>query len=293
MQRYTCYLAVALACGLCGAAPAAISVVTTTTDLTDLASQLGGDKVEVTGVCKSGEDPHFTRPTPSVQRKLSNARLFLQIGLDLEPWAPKLLEGARNPNLVHSVVSKGVKVLELRSGVNPGQGDVHAAGNPHFMHDPANARIVVSNILGALIAVDGGNAEYYRGKAKSYLATLASKSDAWTETAKAFAGKKVVAYHDSWVYFAKRYKLDVIGYVEPRPGIPPKPKDVAALVEKMKAEGVKIIITQSFYPRANVDSIAAQTGAKVVVLSGYPDGAGSTYLSMMTHNVSTLAKAAG
>lgn len=276
------------------AAEGKIPVVATTTDLADFARQVGGDKVDVYCILKGGDDPHFVRPTPGEQRRLHQARVFLQVGLDLETWAPTLIEGARNPKLLVQTCSKGMKVLEkYAQGVTPAQGDVHPSGNPHIMHDPSNAKIAVSNVLAALIAVAPQHEAYFRQRARTYLQQLDERIAAWKQKMAPCRGKKIVAYHNSWPYLAEKFGLQVVGFVEPLPGVPPKGKDLARLVNLMKAQGVKVILTEPFYPRATVDSVARQTGARVLELAGYPSSlkGTETYLQMMDHNVNALALA--
>lgn len=271
-----------------------IPVVATTTDLSDFARQVGGDKVDVHCILKGGDDPHFVRPTPGEQRLLHEARVFLQVGLDLEIWAPTLIEGARNPKLLVQTCSKGMKVLEkYAQGVTPAQGDVHPAGNPHIMHNPTNAKVAVSNVLAALIAVAPQHETYFKQQARAYLKQLDDRIAVWKQKMVPHQGAKIVAYHNSWPYFAQRFGVKVVGFVEPLPGIPPKGKDLARLVNLMRTQGVKVIITEPFYPRAMVDSAARQTGAKVVELAGYPGSlkGAETYIQMMDHNISTLTAA--
>jgi ABC-type Zn uptake system ZnuABC Zn-binding protein ZnuA len=269
-------------------------VVATTTDLADFARQVGGDKVNVYCILKGGDDPHFVRPTPGEQRRLHEAQVFLQIGLDLEIWAPMLIEGARNPKLLIQTCSKGMKVLEkYAQGVTPAQGDVHPAGNPHIMHDPTNAKIAVSNVLAALIAVAPQQEAYFKQRARTYLQQLDARIAVWKQKMAPCKGKKIVAFHNSWPYLAAKFGLQVVGFVEPLPGIPPKGKDLARLVDLMKAQGVKVIITEPFYPRATADSVARQTGARVLELAGYPGSlrGTDTYIQMMDHNLNALAAA--
>ena len=268
-------------------------VVATTTDLADFTRQVGGDKIDVFCTLKAGEDPHFVRPTPSAQRMVSQARLFIQTSLDLETWAPTLLEGARNPNLMVLTATKGVRPLEKPAGgVSPAQGDVHPSGNPHVFHDPTNAKIAVSNILGGLIAILPQDRDYLTQRARRYLETLDAKAREWQRTMAPCANKKLVSYHRSWPYLAAEYRVDFIGEVEPMPGIPPSAQSLARLIKAMKAEGVKVLVTQPFYPRKSADSVARQTGAKVVVLAGYPGASPGTdtYIAMMDYNVKALSE---
>lgn len=289
-MRYLTLISLALTTSLAGAK---VSVVATTTDLADWARTIGGDRADVYGIVKPGEDPHYTRPTPGQQRRLSTAKLFLQTGLDLETWAPRLIEGARNPGLVIQTCSRGIRPLEVRRGASPGEGDVHPSGNPHVFLDPANARIGVSNVLAGLIAVDEANKDYYRERARSYLTRLDQKIAAWEKRLRPHRGAKVVAYHNSWPYWAQRFGTVFIGFIEPRPGIPPSARDLADLVNAMKRQGVKVVITESFYPRGNAESVARQAGATLINLATYPGSEPDTdtYLAMMDYNVETLAKA--
>jgi ABC-type Zn uptake system ZnuABC Zn-binding protein ZnuA len=272
-------------------ATAKVSVVCTTTDLADFTGQVGGDDVDVYCILKPGQDPHFTRPTPGVERKVHDARVFIQTGLDLELWAPKVLEGARNPHLLIVTATKGINTLErYPQGVSPAQGDVHPAGNPHVFHDPTNAMIAVSNILGALIAADGNNAAQYRRRAANYLATLKAKAAEWDKLMAPCKGKELVAYHNTWVYLSRRYGIKIPLYLEPLPGIPPSAKHIAKVISTMRQRGINTIVVQSYYPAGVAESAARQTGAKVVTLAGYPgEVAGTdTYISMMDYNLQTL-----
>ncbi len=295
MRRIAFAIAVAaLAGAICAPAMAKIRVVCTTTDLADFARQVGGDRVSVYCILKGGQDPHFTRPTPGVQRIVHEARLFIQTGLDLEVWAPKIIEGARNPRLFIVTATKGIKVLEkYPQGVSPAQGDVHPAGNPHVMHDPANAMRAVSNILGALIAVDPAGRDYYRQRARKYLQLLMRKAAEWDKYMAPCRGKKVVAYHNTWVYLSHRYGIKIPIYLEPLPGIPPSARHIAKVVRTMKQQGIKVIIVQVYYPRRVAESVARQTGAKVITLAGYPKElpGTDTYIDMMSYNLKTLHKA--
>jgi len=287
-------LLVATALGFSSAAGAKPLVVATTTDLADFARNVGGDKVEVFCLLKAAQDPHFVRPTPGAQRKVNHARLFIQTGLDLEMWAPTLLEGARNPNVMVLTATKGIHVLEKPAGgVSPAQGHVHASGNPHVFTNPTNAKIAASNILGGLIAILPQHEEYFKQRTRTYILALNDKIAQWREALGPYRGAKLVCYHKSWPYLAEKFGLDFIGEIEPLPGIPPSARHLARLIGKMKAAAVKVIVTQPFYPRQSADSLARQTGAQVVVLAGYPGASPDTqtYIKMMDHNIKALSQA--
>ncbi|MBC7288587.1 MAG: zinc ABC transporter substrate-binding protein [Armatimonadetes bacterium] len=281
--------------GIAGAPAAAkLSVVCTTTDLADFAQQVGGDKVSVHCILKGGQDPHFTRPTPGVERIVHDADVFIQTGLDLETWAPKVLEGARNPRLFIVTATKGMNTLEkYPQGVTPAKGDVHPAGNPHVFHDPTNAKLAVSNILAAFMAVDRANADYYRERARAYLTKLSEKAEEWDKLMAPCRGREVVAYHNTWVYLSHRYGIRIPIYLEPLPGIAPSAKHLARVIETMKQRNINVIVVQTYYPRKIAESVARQTGAEVITLAGYPRELPGTdsYIEMMEYNLRALRKA--
>ncbi len=276
-------------------APAQMLVVATTTDLGDFAKQVGGEKVQLHTILRAGQDPHFVRPTPGEQRTLANARVFLQVGLDLETWAPDLIAGARNPNLLIQTCSKGMQILEKPTGgVTPADGDVHPSGNPHVMHNPTNAKIAVSNVLAALSAASPRDKDYFKQRAGAYITqTLDPEINAWRQLMGPYAGTKFVAFHNSWPYFAHKFGLRLVGCVEPVPGVPPSARDQARLVDLMKHEKIKLLITEPFYPRDTAESIARQTGAKIVDFAGYPGSLPNTgsYVAMMDHNTNAFVAA--
>ncbi len=280
-------------------ANAKVDVVTTTSDLAALTKAVGGDLVNVTSIAKGYQNPHLVDAKPSFILQLQKAELFVQVGLDLEVWMQPLLDSARNPRIrpggegyVNAAV--GVPILEVpREKLDRSRGDIHIYGNPHYWTDPENAKIIVNNITAGLKRVDAAHADDYEKNRKAYLSKLNDLLDRTLAKMKPYKGAKVVAYHNSWPYFARRYGLDVVGFVEPKPGIAPTPTHVAELIQTMKRESVKIIIKEPYFSDTVPNSIAKQTGAIVVQLSPSVGGEkeANDYISLIEHNINKLVAA--
>jgi zinc/manganese transport system substrate-binding protein len=276
-----------------GLSQAAVKVVTTLPDLADLTRQVGGDRVTVDNIVRGDQNPHFVEVKPSYMMKLKSADLFFMIGMDLEMWAPQIIDGSRNTKIEVVDLSKHVTKLEIPAKLDASEGDVHKYGNPHYWLDPRNIRVMAEDIVAALSRVSPADEKYFRANADAYLKTLDGKIAQWTATMKPFAGAKVVTFHKSWTYFAGWLGLTVAGQVEPKPGIVPSPAHTADLISLIRQSGIKVIIVEPFYDLSAPDQIARSTGVKVIRLAtsvGGADGA-KDYISLMDHNIAELAGA--
>jgi zinc/manganese transport system substrate-binding protein len=280
-------------------AQATIKVVATLPDLASLAREVGGDKVEVSAMAKPTEDSHFVDARPSFVVQLRSADVLVDGGAELElGWLPPLLQNARNPKLEvgkpgRVQASQGVRLMNVPANVTRAAGDVHALGNPHFMTDPIIAKTVALHIAQAFSAVDPPNAGVYDANYKRFEATINAKLQEWGAAMLPFKGQSVVAYHDSWVYFAHRFGLNIDIFLEPKPGIPPSPSHLAEVIEKMKAQKIKAIIVEPFHDRKIAEKVASSTGAKVVDFAQYPGAfsGAETYVKLIDTLVSRLAAA--
>jgi zinc/manganese transport system substrate-binding protein len=249
-----------------------LKVITSTEDLAAITRAVGGDKVDVFAIGKGYQNPHFVPPKPSFILKLKDADMLVQVGMELEAWLPPLVENARNPKINRGAAgfvdaSVGVPVLDAPAAkVDRSMGDVHGMGNPHYWLDPVNAKYISANIAAGLKRVDPADSAYFEAQRLAFLKQLAGKITGWMNEAKPLRGVKVITYHESWPYFAKRFGLDVVGFIEPKPGIPPSPKYLAGLIQRVKQANVKLIIMEPYFSHAGPDMIAKATGAKVVVL---------------------------
>jgi zinc/manganese transport system substrate-binding protein len=302
-------LTLASALGL-AAAPAAnaatppghLNVVTSTTDLADIAGAVGGNRVSVVHISEGYQDPHFVEAKPSFILRLRNADVFAFVGLDLEiGWMPLLLDGARNPNIRQGGsgyldVSQVIPVLDRASGnVDRSQGDVHPLGNPHYWLDPENGRRIARLFRDRFAQLDPAGAAAYRQNEAAFEQRLNAAEAGWRADIAAIRGKPVVAWHTSWRYFAEYNGMNIVGFMEPKPGVPPSPSHLAGLMQTIRRTGAKVIVMEPFYDRRMADLVASRTGVKVLILPpsvgglrGAPVG---DFISLMRYDVAQLAAA--
>src|SRR5436190_9128464 len=280
-------------------AQAKINVVATLPDLGSLAREIGGDNVEVTVLAKPTEDPHFVDARPSFVVALRSADVLIEGGAELEiGWLPPLLQNARNPKIEAGkpgrvVASQGVRLMNVPTSVTRAAGDVHVLGNPHFSTDPIIAKTVAQHIAQTFAAVDSANAAAYDANYKKFEATINAKLQEWGTAMLPFKDQNVVAYHDSWPYFAHRFGLNIHIFLEPKPGIPPSPSHLAEVIAQMEAQHIKAIIVEPFHDRRIAEKVASATGARVVEFSQFPGGLPGTdsYVKLIDTLVSRLAAA--
>jgi zinc/manganese transport system substrate-binding protein len=300
--RYSqaCILLAALALPL--AAIAKLEVVATTPDLASLASAIGGKDIDLTTLAKPTEDPHFVDAKPSFIVKLNRADLIIEGGAELEVgWLPALLDQSRNPKLApgapgHLAAARGLPLKEIPSSLDRSRGDIHAAGNPHFLVDPSNARVVADRIADTLSALDPQNASSYKARLKEFNTALAAKMAEWEARLAPYKGQEVAAYHNSWLYFGDHFGLKIDLFLEPKPGVPPTPSHLAEVIIKMKQEHVRAILVDPYLNRRTADTVAAKTGAQVVPVAQFPGGVPGTegsYLQLIDHDVNAIANALG
>ena len=276
-----------------------ISVVATTTDLRSLTEAVGGERVAAISLVPPNMDAEEYQPKPQDVLRLKNARMVVRVGLDYDLWAERLLAQAGNraigrggPGYVDA--SFGIAALELRGmSVGPGDGHAHGSGNPHYWLDPKNAEIVTATILDALTRIDPANATAYEANRAAFLARLQAKLAEWEEKLAPLKGMPIVAYHNSWPYFARRFRLDFVGFIETKPGVPPSPAHLSGIVRTMRARNVRIVVREPHEPQRDVAFVAGKAGATVVTLAasvGALPQAGD-YIALFDANVAALLAA--
>ena len=279
-------------------APASkLNVVTTTPDLGALAREIGGDRVEVKSLAKSTEDPHFVDAKPSHIVTLNKADVLVEGGAELEQgWMPPLLDNARNSKIAvgapgRVTASNGIKMMEIPATLDRSRGDVHALGNPHFLIDPKNAKIVAANIAQHLSQVDPAGAATYAANLKKFNETVDARTAEWDKTMAGFKGAKIVTYHNDFIYFADRFGLKVIGTLEPKPGIAPSPAHIAEVIGTMKSNNAHVLLVQPYQNRKTAETVARQTGGTVLDVSQQPGALKNTdtYVAMMDNLITTVA----
>ena len=261
-----------------------------------IAEFIGGDHVEVFAIATGYQNPHFVDPKPSYILKLSRADLFVTVGLDLETgWVPPLLNSARNAAIMRGGngyvdASQNVHLRQVPSQVDRAEGDIHIYGNPHYWLDPANGKIIAQNIYDGLLRV----APEYGADFKTNLVKFNLKSDSkmqvWQTMMAPYAGTKVIAYHNEWPYFESRFGLQIVDFLEPKPGIPPSPSQLARVIQEMNRSGITIIINSPYFQAKSADLIARKTGGTVVTLATSVAAFKGidTYFDLFDYNLKTL-----
>ena len=279
---------------------AALKVIATTSDLASLAAEVGGDKISVESLARGYQDPHFVEAKPSFVLKLHAADLLIVVGRELEiGWLPPLITQARNPKIQPGAdgyfdASLTAKILEIPTGqITRAMGDVHPLGNPHYWLDPDNGKRIAKGVQKKLAAMDSANAAYYAEREEDFERRVSAADKGWQAQLAPYKGTRIVTYHRSWPNFADHFGLDVMGYVEPRPGIPPSPSHTIELIKAMKEQNVKIILVEPYFDAKTPNSIARETGAKVLVLppsvGGVPEV--TDYIKLFDYDVSHIVDA--
>ena len=282
-------------------ASAQLRVVATTPDLASVAREIGGNRVNVVALAKPTEDPHYVDAKPSHIVTLNRADALIEGGAELElGWLPPLLENSRNRKIAAGapgriVASDGIKMLEVPTSFDRSKGDVHSLGNPHFLIDPVDVKIIATNIADHFARIDPKSAGTYRSNLARFNTKLDAKLADWQRQLAPYRGAKIVTYHNDFLYLANRFGLDVVGTLEPKPGIAPSPAHLAQIIRRMKSTNAKVILVQPYQSRRTAETVARQTGASVLDVSQQPGARDSTatYFGMMDNLVNTLARAFG
>ena len=277
-----------------------LRVVATIPDLADIARQVGGDRVEVESIAVGVQDPHYVDPKPSYVVKLNRADAFIQVGLDLEiGWAPPLLNQSRNSRIQrggegHIDASETVEILERPTRpVSRAEGDIHIYGNPHYWLDPVNGKRIAAQIAATFAKLRPEWAvEFEAGRVK-FAERIDSALEGWHSRLRPYEGRAVVAYHNSWPYFTRRFGIQVAGFIEPKPGIPPSPRDLVRVIELIRSERIRAIVHTVYYDDKPSRFVAEKTGARLITLATSVGGAAEVedYFDLFDYNVGLLVAA--
>jgi ABC-type Zn uptake system ZnuABC Zn-binding protein ZnuA len=281
-----------------------LRVVATTTDLASLAEAVGGERVSVTSLAPPHLDAEEYQVKPQDVGRLKDARMVVRVGLDFDLWLDRLLtqasltqstaRGLRRGEGGHVDASFAIAVLDIRGmSVGPSDGHAHGSGNPHYWLDPRNAEIITGNILETLARLDPANAAHYEQNRRDFLARLDAKLAAWQAKIAPLHGQPMIAYHNTWAYFARRFRLNFVGFIEQKPGVPPSAAHLSGLIRKMREQGVRIIVREPHEPQRNVAFLREKTGAGVAVLAGSVGAlpAARDYLALFDANIDALIAA--
>ena len=291
----------ALVAGTCSAA-SKLNVVTSTEDLSAIGREIGGDHITIESIAKGYQDPHFVEPKPSFLLKLQKADLLAVVGLQLEiGWLPPLITQSGNSKIQVGAkgyfdVSNACEILEIPTAtVTRADGDVHPLGNPHFWLDPENGRRIARAFKDKLSEMQPADAAFFDHNLKDFEQRLTDDEKRWDAQMAPYKGHKVVTYHRSLPNFAKRFGLDVVDYVEPKPGIPPTPSHTLEVINKMKQENIKLILVEPYFDMRTPNSIAQQAGGTAIVLLPSVGGEKQvqTYFQLFDYDINLLATAFG
>ena len=277
-----------------------LNVIATTEDLASIAREVGGDRITVDSIAKGYQDPHFVEAKPSFILKMQKADLLIAVGRELEiGWLPPLIQQSRNGKIQPGAegyldASLRAQILEVpTTQVTRAEGDVHPLGNPHYWMDPENGKQIAKDIADKLSQFRPNDRAYFAMRLADFTSRLDTAEKRWLAMMAPYKGTKMVTYHRSFPNFAARFGLDIIGYVEPRPGIPPSPSHTLDLIQEMKRQQVKIILMEPYFDQKTPNAIATQTGAHVLVMPPSVGGEKTVtdYLQLFDYDITLLVNA--
>src|SRR5262245_59778097 len=289
--------------GICGAfvhAQGKPNVVASTEDLAAIIREVGGDRITIDFIARGYQDPHFVEAKPSFILKLQKADLLVVVGRELEiGWLPPLIQQSRNARIQvggagYLDASIGARILDIPDGqITRAMGDVHPSGNPHYWLDPENGKAIARSVAGKLSELRPGDKAYFDQRLSTFESRVGEGEKRWLAAMAPYKGTKVVSYHRSYTNLADRFGLDVIGYVEPKPGIAPTPQHTLDLVSEMRRHNVKVVLVEPYFDLKTPNAIGRQTGAQVLVLPPSVGGVKeiTDYVTLFDHDINLLVNA--
>ena len=277
-----------------------LNIVTATQDLAAITREIGGDRINVDSIAKGYQDPHFVEPKPSFLLKLMKADLLELVGLELEiGWLPPLITQSHNPKIQvggsgYMALSRYCQILEIPQGqITRAMGDVHPLGNPHYWLNPDNGRRMAKAVEQKLSEMRPEDAAYFAQNYNDFDNRLREAEKRWETKMAPYRGRKVVTYHRSWPNFCERFGLQVVDYVEPRPGIPPTPSHTLEVINTMKSQGIHLILVEPYFDLRTPEAIARAVGGEVLVLLPSVGGVKevTTYFELFDYDMNLLASA--
>jgi zinc/manganese transport system substrate-binding protein len=277
-----------------------LNVITTTEDLASIAREVAGDRASVESIARGYQDPHFVEAKPSFILKLQKADVLIVVGRELEiGWIPPLLQQSRNAKIQPGAegyvdASSKAQILDVPTGqITRAMGDVHPLGNPHYWLDPENGKRIAQEVADKLSQLRPNDRAYFQQRLADFTTRLDAAGKGWLATMAPYKGTKVVTYHRSFPNFAERFGLEIVGYVEPRPGIPPTPQHTLDLMNEMKRQNVKLVLVEPYFDLKTPNAIGRDTGAEVLVM---PPSVGGTkdvpdYFKLFDYDIKLLVDA--
>jgi len=276
-----------------------LNVIATTEDLAAIGREVGGDHITIESIAKGYQDPHFVEAKPSFILKLQKADVLIVVGRELEiGWLPPLIQQSRNGKIQVGApgyfdASLHASILELPTGqITRAMGDVHPQGNPHYWLDPENGKRIARDIADKFSALRPNDKAYFDQRLADFSGRLDAAEKRWLEAMAPYKGTKIVTYHRSFPNFAERFGLEIVGYVEPRPGIPPSPQHTLDLINEMKRDNIKLVLVEPYFDMKTPNAIGRETGAQVLVMPPSVDaGKGMDYIKLFDYDINLLIDA--
>jgi zinc/manganese transport system substrate-binding protein len=277
-----------------------LNVIATTEDLASIAREVGGDRITIESIAKGYQDPHFVEAKPSFILKLQKADLLIAVGRELEiGWLPPLIQQSRNGKIQVGAegyldASLTAQILEIPNGnITRAMGDVHPFGNPHYWTDPENGKRIANAIADKLAQFRPNDRAYFQQQLASFTSRLDAAEKRWLAIMAPYKGTKMATYHRSFPNFAERFGLDIMGYVEPRPGIPPTPQHTLDLINEMKRQNVKLVLVEPYFDLKTPNAIGRDTGAQVLVMPPSVGGVKEVtdYFKLFDYDINLLVDA--
>jgi ABC-type Zn uptake system ZnuABC Zn-binding protein ZnuA len=300
----TTVLAATLLLSACGSDPEAsdgrLDVATTVAPITSIAANIGGDRVDVTGIVPEGTNSHTFEPAPQVAELLSTADIVFVNGLQLEEPTKDLAESNMKDDAV--LVEIGDEVLPPEDYIYDFSfPEEDGKPNPHLWTDPTYAIQYAEVIADTYTAQDPDNADYYAKNLEAFTDKANDLADALRADQQTVpeGNLKLVTYHDAYAYFAKTFGWDVVGAVQPKNFEDPTPQEVAQIIDQVQAEGVTTIFGSEVFPSAVLEEIANATGARYEDtlrdddLPGEPGEAEHSWLGLMRYDYVTMIEGLG
>ncbi len=291
IRRLTCAVLCGALLSIPATALARVRVAASTTDLASIASSVGGEQVEVFAIARPGSDVHRVEVLPSYMVRVAKADLYLKVGLGLDSWADGIIDGSRNPRLVKLDCGLGIQPLERPTGkVDASLGDVHPDGNPHYWLDPRNGAIVARQVAEALARLDPAHAGLFQARAEAFAKEAGAQLTRGRQVVAALPVRTILTYHASWVYLASAFGLEIVGTVEPVPGIPPTGKHLQRILALAKERRVPFLLQEPYFSDEAGRFLARETGVRVIRMSASCDGpAAGRYLAHLDQVLTALA----
>jgi zinc/manganese transport system substrate-binding protein len=283
-----------------GFAQSKLNVIATTEDLASIAREVGGDRISIEALARGYQDPHFVEAKPSFILKLQKADVLIAVGRELEiGWLPPLVQQSRNSRIQPGAdgyldASLNAQILEIPTGqITRAMGDVHPQGNPHYWLDPENGKRVAKSIADKFSQLRPNDKAVFEQRLADFSSRLDAAEKRWLAAMAPYKGTKMVTYHRSFPNFAERFGLEIIGYVEPRPGIPPTPQHTLDLINEMKRQNVKLVLVEPYFDLKTPNAIGRETGAEVLVMPPSVGGVKEVgdYFKLFDYDVNLVVEA--